>query len=69
MVNLTIPPQKYAVTKHIERNDEIKNSYEILHKWIQKNGHVRLISNWHIEIFNNFNDVDQLEIELYDTIQ
>ncbi|MBD7963624.1 GyrI-like domain-containing protein [Fictibacillus norfolkensis] len=69
MVELTIPPQKYAVTKHIGRNDEIKNSYEILHNWIQKNGYIRLLKNWHIEIFHTFNVGDQLEIDLYDTIQ
>jgi predicted transcriptional regulator YdeE len=69
MVKLTIPPQKYAVTKHMGRNDEIKNSYEMLHNWIQKNGYKRLLKNWHIEIFHTFDVGNQLEIDLYDTIQ
>ncbi|MGA4721007.1 GyrI-like domain-containing protein [Fictibacillus nanhaiensis] len=69
MMTLTIPPQRYASIQHVGRNDEIKDTYERLHKWIQKNGYVRLLNNWHIEVFYSFNNVDQLKIELYDTIQ
>ncbi|MQR97220.1 GyrI-like domain-containing protein [Fictibacillus phosphorivorans] len=69
MVTLTIPPQRYASIQHVGRNEEIKDTYERLHKWTQKNGYVRLLNNWHIEVFYSFNNVDRLKIELYDTIQ
>jgi predicted transcriptional regulator YdeE len=69
MVTLTVPPQKYAVITHQGPNDEIMNIYEELHQWIKENHFVRQLNKWHIEVFHDFRDKDQVVVELFDTIR
>ncbi|MEH7236854.1 GyrI-like domain-containing protein [Bacillus sp. JJ1562] len=68
MVTLTVPSQRYAVTRHKGANNKIKNSYDELHKWIDANNYIRLIDKWHLEKFYSWNDVDNVDVELFDTI-
>jgi AraC family transcriptional regulator len=68
MNTLIVPPQKYAFILHEGSNSEIRSSYELLHQWTIENNHERLLKKWHIEIFHDFENKDQLRIELFDTI-
>ena len=69
MVTLTVPSQRYAVSRHKGANDQIMNWYEELHKWIDDNNYSRLKEKWHLEKFYSWNDTDNLDIELFDTIK
>lgn len=69
MVALTIPAQRYAVIRHIGANDEIRDSYNKLHSWIEKNKYNRLLNCWHIEKYICWSDEEKVEIELMDTIE
>ena len=55
MVTLTIPSQRYAVTRHKGDNNKIMNTYDELHKW-------------HLEKFFSWKDVKNVDVELFDTI-
>lgn len=68
MVSLTVPPQKYAMIQHEGPNNDIRNSYDKLHEWIMKNNYKRILNKWHIERFLDFENKDQLKVQLYDTI-
>ena len=71
LTELTVPPQKYAVIKHIGPNTRISHTYEILHEWIAQNGHTRMQSAWHLEISDvlGYREEEDIEIRLYDTIK
>jgi predicted transcriptional regulator YdeE len=68
MVSLTVPPQKYAVITHEGPNHDIRNSYERLHEWIMKNNYTRVLNKWHIELFLDYENKNQLKVQLFDTI-
>lgn len=68
MVTLTVPSQKYAVIRHKGANDKIMDSYNELHKWIDENNYHRLKNKWHLEKFYNWNDPENVDVELFDTI-
>ncbi|MEK3853764.1 GyrI-like domain-containing protein [Cytobacillus sp. FSL H8-0458] len=68
MSSLEIPPQKYASIRHKGSNDEIGNSYRELHSWIEEKGYKRLKNKWHIEIHYSWESIEDLDIELLDTI-
>jgi predicted transcriptional regulator YdeE len=68
MFTLKIPPQKYASIRHKGPNDEIGNSYRKLHRSIEEKGHKRLKNKWHIEIHHSWERLEDLDIELLDTI-
>lgn len=68
MVTLTVPSQRYAVVRHIESNNEIGDAYEDLHKWIEEKNYLRLINKWHLEKFYSWTDIENVDIELFDTI-
>ncbi|QJD82909.1 GyrI-like domain-containing protein [Cohnella herbarum] len=70
MVSLVVPKQKYAVIRHKGPNHEIRNTYEKLHKWIEENRLERLQRSWHLEISDEWgsNEIEDIEIDLYDTI-
>ena len=71
MAALVIPKQKYAVERHHGPDYEIKDTYERLHKWIEENKHERLRGAWHLEISNEWGspEINEIEIDLYDTIR
>ncbi len=69
MVTLTIPPQTYAVIRHQGPNDKIRDSYQTLHKWIVENNNIRLTNKWHLEKYHEWNDLENIDIELFDTIE
>ncbi|WP_409291227.1 GyrI-like domain-containing protein [Peribacillus sp. SCS-37] len=69
MVTLTVPSQKYAVSRHKGANHQIMNSYEELHKWINENNYIRLKEKWHLEKFYSWNDTQNLDVDLLDTIK
>jgi predicted transcriptional regulator YdeE len=69
MVTLTIPPQRYAVTRHKGSNNKILDAYNDLHKWIKDNNYVRLKNKWHIERFFDWKDTEKIDVELLDTIE
>jgi len=62
MVTLTILPQWYAVNK------KIRNAYDELHKWIDDNNYTRLKDKWHLEKFYSWQDAENVDVELFDTI-
>ncbi|WP_368297041.1 GyrI-like domain-containing protein [Cytobacillus firmus] len=68
MFSLEIPPQKYASIRHNGPNDEIGNSYRELHSWIEEKGYNRLKNEWHLEIHHSWENIEDLDIELLDTI-
>jgi predicted transcriptional regulator YdeE len=68
MVTLTVPPQRYAVTRHKGPNYKIMDSYNELHKWIEENNYLRQKNKWHLEKFYNWNDLENVDVELLDTI-
>mgnify|MGYP003418678496 FL=1 len=68
MVTLTVPSQMYAVIRHKGDNKKIMNSYDELHKWIDENNYTRLKDKWHIEKYNGWTDIDNVDVELCDTI-
>ncbi|ANX11403.1 transcription activator [Fictibacillus arsenicus] len=68
MISLTVPPQKYAMITHEGSNHDIRNSYERLHEWIMKNNYSRALNKWHIERFLNYENKNQLKVQLFDTI-
>ncbi|MBN8192970.1 GyrI-like domain-containing protein [Bacillus sp. NTK074B] len=67
MTTLTIPPHRYATILHQGPNDQIRNSYEELHKWINEKGYTRSTQSWNLEIYENQNPLD-VRVELYDAI-
>lgn len=69
MDRLVIPSQKYAAAKYQGTNKGIFNAYEELHKWIDGQGHRRLVDRWHVEIFESWMNPDNLSVELLDTIE
>ncbi|MBT2691268.1 GyrI-like domain-containing protein [Bacillus sp. ISL-47] len=69
MTSLEIPSQKYAVIRHNGSNHEIGNSYSKLHGWIEEKGYCRLKGTWHLEIHHKWNNLNDLDIELLDTIK
>jgi len=71
MVSLVIPPQKYAVMTHHGPNDEIRETYEKLHHWIENNQYERVLNAWHLEISEQGIErgSNMIEVDLYDTIK
>ncbi|MCT2534856.1 GyrI-like domain-containing protein [Aquibacillus koreensis] len=69
MVTITVPPQRYAVSRHKGANYQIVNWYEELHNWIVANNYSRLKEKWHLEKFYSWNDTENLDVELFDTIK
>ncbi|PFD37826.1 AraC family transcriptional regulator [Bacillus cereus] len=69
MSTLTIPPQKYAALKYKGTNYKIMDVYSSLHEWIEKNGYRRLEGNWHIEKFYSWEDSEDIDVELLDTVE
>jgi predicted transcriptional regulator YdeE len=71
MTTLTIPPHRYATILHRGPNDQIRNSYEKLHRWISDNGYTRATKSWNLEIYHKENQPDHpsdVRVELYDAI-
>jgi predicted transcriptional regulator YdeE len=69
MLTLTIPPQKYATCRHQGSNQYIKDTYTELHRWIDKEDFKRLVDTWHLEKFYSWDDIESIDVEIYDTIQ
>ncbi|WP_226659396.1 GyrI-like domain-containing protein [Guptibacillus hwajinpoensis] len=69
MVSLTIPTQTYAVMKHTGSNKTILQTYDELHNWIEKSDSKRRLDAWHLERFYHFKNINQIEVDLMDTIQ
>lgn len=69
MVTLTVPPQKYAVTRHKGPNEKIMDTYNQLHKWIEEKNYLRLTNKWHIEKLYKWKDIKTVDVELFDTIK
>ncbi|MBS4219999.1 GyrI-like domain-containing protein [Bacillus sp. FJAT-49711] len=71
MVTLTIPANRYATILHDGPNYFIRNSYEILHKWIKEQSLDRANFSWNIEIYNevkNQYNPDNVQVKLCDSI-
>lgn len=69
MVTLTIPPQRYAILRHIGSNSKIVEAYNDLHKWIEDNNFIRLKNKWHVERFYEWRDTEKVDVDLLDTIE
>lgn len=71
MVSIVVPSQKYAVQSHKGPNYEIRNTYDKLHRWIEENKHERSLRTWHLEISDEwgYREVNNIEVDLYDTIK
>jgi predicted transcriptional regulator YdeE len=69
MVTITIPRQRYAAANFQGSNQQIFEAYDELHLWAEENGHERLKNTWHIEVFQSWEDSNNLKVELLDTIK
>lgn len=69
MVTLIIPSQKYAAAKFEGPNKGIFEAYEELHNWSAEQGYERQTEKWHVEIFEAWDDPNNLVVELLDTIE
>ncbi|KQL34287.1 GyrI-like domain-containing protein [Psychrobacillus sp. FJAT-21963] len=69
MVTLTVPPQKYIVWRHKGPNLKIRDAYERLHSWMEANGYERQMDKWHLERFHSWNDTENVDVELLDTVK
>ncbi|WP_042224222.1 GyrI-like domain-containing protein [Oceanobacillus manasiensis] len=69
MVTLTVPAQKYAVSRYKGANYKIVDAYNDLHRWIEENYYKRLKEKWHIEIYYSWQDTDNVDVELLDTVE
>ncbi|WP_404470449.1 GyrI-like domain-containing protein [Sutcliffiella horikoshii] len=69
MTALKIPPQRYASAKYNGSNKDIFDAYDELHQWALQKGYKRLTDKWHIEIFTAWENPDELEVELLDTVE
>ncbi|MFC7784116.1 GyrI-like domain-containing protein [Rossellomorea sp. GCM10028870] len=68
MVSLTIPPQAYVSTFYQGTNHGIRDAYRDMHEWAEINGYARRRDLWHVERFYRFDNSDQVEVELLDTV-
>jgi predicted transcriptional regulator YdeE len=69
MVTITIPGQRYATANFQGSNQQIFEAYDELHQWAEDNSYKRLKNTWHIEIFQSWEDSNNLKVELLDTIK
>ncbi|MGY3718697.1 GyrI-like domain-containing protein [Sutcliffiella cohnii] len=69
MVTLTVPPQRYAVSRYKGANYKIIDAYNDLHLWIEENKYIRLKDKWHVEKFCSWKDPGNVDVELLDTIE
>ncbi|GAQ19273.1 transcription activator [Oceanobacillus picturae] len=69
MVTLTVPAQKYAISRYQGANYKIMDAYQDLHRWIKENNYKRLKDKWHLEIFYSWQDVENVDVELLDTVE
>lgn len=69
MVRLTIPPQRYAMIRHKGSNHLIRDSYEVLHRWIEDCGYTRLKDKWHLERYDSWKEKDNVNVVLLDTVE
>ncbi|WP_404431464.1 GyrI-like domain-containing protein [Sutcliffiella horikoshii] len=69
MVTLTVPAQRYVSVKYEVANTGIFNAYDELHSWAAEQGYKRLKDKWHVEIFEAWDDPNNLVVELFDTIE
>ncbi|WP_144512949.1 GyrI-like domain-containing protein [Bacillus sp. FJAT-22090] len=69
MVELTVPPQKYGALKHTGSNNMIRNSYNSLHEWIEEKGLKRLKDKWHLEMYSSWEDPNNVDVLLLDTVE
>ncbi|WP_175991468.1 GyrI-like domain-containing protein [Bacillus sp. Marseille-Q1617] len=71
MVTLTVPQQTYAAIMHHGPGDQIRSSYEELHRWISEQRKERLNHGWNLEMYQEDNDPenpDDVRVELLDSI-
>ncbi len=68
MVTLTIPSQTYAVLRHKGENKKIVDAYHHLHQWIEEKNYDRQKNKWHLEIFHSWENSENIDVELLDTI-
>ncbi|MDQ0351886.1 putative transcriptional regulator YdeE [Alkalibacillus filiformis] len=66
---ITVPPQRYAVMRHKGANYKIRDTYNDLHMWIEDNKYIRLKNKWHLERFYSWHDIENVDIELLNTIK
>ncbi|KGR77363.1 GyrI-like domain-containing protein [Ureibacillus manganicus] len=69
MVTLTVPPQKYAVSRFKGVNYKIADAYNDLHLWIEDNKFKRMKDKWHLEKFYSWKDLENVEVDLLDTVE
>ncbi|MFD1173968.1 GyrI-like domain-containing protein [Oceanobacillus picturae] len=68
MVTLTVPAQTYAASRYKGANYKIMDAYEDLHRWIEENNYKRLKDKWHLEKFYSWQDTENVDVELLDTV-
>jgi predicted transcriptional regulator YdeE len=69
MVTIMIPSQRYAAANFRGSNQQIFEAYDELHQWAENNGHKRVKNTWHVEIFQSWEDPNNLKVELLDTVE
>ncbi|MFJ7826625.1 GyrI-like domain-containing protein [Psychrobacillus sp. NPDC096623] len=69
MVTLSVPPQRYAVSRYKGVNYKIMDAYNDLHLWIEENKYRRLKDKWHLEKYYSWKDTENVDVELLDTVE
>lgn len=69
MVALEIESQAYAIHTYEGPNNQIRNTYEKVHEWIDSHGYERDMEAWHLEVFHRWKDKENIKVELYETIK
>ena len=69
MVTVTVPPQRYAVSRYKGVNYKIMDAYNELHLWIDENKYRRIKNKWHLEKFYSWKDNENVDVELLDTVE
>ncbi|MGD7050754.1 GyrI-like domain-containing protein [Rossellomorea marisflavi] len=69
MVTIIIPRQRYAAANFQGSNQQIFEAYDELHQWAEDNSYKRLKNTGHIEIFQSWEDSNNFNVELLDTIK
>nr|WP_205831491.1 GyrI-like domain-containing protein [Bacillus sp. RO2] len=69
MITLTVPAQRYVSAKYEGQATGIFNAYDELHSWAAEQGYKRLKNKWHVEIFESWEDPNNIVVNLLDTIE
>ncbi|MFD2043548.1 GyrI-like domain-containing protein [Ornithinibacillus salinisoli] len=69
MTSLTIPEQTYAILPYTGQASGIFGAYAQIHQWNVKNGQERLTNYWSLEIYNDWENPQEVDVLLCDPVK